>query len=112
MELATRTDSTGIFVVALRVDNLDAGNVQEFKQRMQLLIQDQDRVVLDLDGVNFIDSSGLGALISCLRQVNSRKGDMRLCNPSVTVQALFELMRMQRVFQIHASVTEAVESFA
>ncbi len=47
--------------------------------RRQSLMQDRARVVLDMAGVKFVDSSGLGALISCLRQVNGRKGDFRLC---------------------------------
>jgi anti-sigma B factor antagonist len=69
------------------------------------------RVVLDMAGVQFVDSSGLGALIACLRQTNARRGDFRLCAMSRTVRALFELMRMHRVFNIHETRNEAVTSF-
>jgi anti-sigma B factor antagonist len=112
MDLTGRTDGTGVLVVALREDNLDASNVQAFKDTMHALVQAHHKVVLDMDGVKFIDSSGLGALISYLRQQTARQGDLRLCNLSGTVQALFELMRMQRVFKTHPSIDDAVRSYA
>ena len=75
-------------------------------------MHERSRVVLDMAGVSFVDSSGLGALISCLRQANSRKGDFRLCELSRTVGALFELMRMHRVFNVHDIRADAVASFS
>lgn len=111
MELNGRVEGHDVLVIELREDNLDASNVREFRDVVQSLIQDRTRVVLDLAGVKFVDSSGLGALISCLRQLNSRKGDFRLCEMSRTVRALFELMRMHRVFNIHETRAEAVASF-
>jgi anti-sigma B factor antagonist len=111
MELNGRIEGTDVLVIDLREDNLDASNVREFRDAVQSLIQDRTRVVLDLAGVKFVDSSGLGALISCLRQMNGRQGDLRLCAMSTTVRALFELMRMHRVFNIHATRAEAVASF-
>lgn len=111
MELSGRIEGVDVMVIELREDNLDASNVREFRDAVQSLMGDRTRVVLDLAGVKFIDSSGLGALISCLRQVNSRRGDFRLCEMSRTVRALFELMRMHRVFHIHDTRADAVGSF-
>ena len=111
MNLAVRTEASGVLVIELREDNLDASNVREFKETIQPLLLNHANVVLDMDGVKFIDSSGLGSLISCLRQLNARQGDMKLCNLSATVQALFEMMRMQRVFHVHDSLDEALRSF-
>lgn len=101
-----------VLVIELREDNLDASNVREFKDAVQAVINDRNRVVLDMAGVKFVDSSGLGALISCLRLVNGRGGDFKLCAMSKNVRALFELMRMHRVFNILESRDEAVRSFA
>ncbi|RZL93846.1 MAG: anti-sigma factor antagonist [Variovorax sp.] len=111
MEISSQTEGTHVLVINLREDNLDASNVAEFKETVLALIQPYAHVVLDLTGVKFIDSSGLGAMILCLRQLNARQGDIRLCNLSVTVLALFELMRMNRVFNIHSSREAAVASF-
>ena len=111
MELNGRIEGQDILVIELREDNLDASNVREFRDAVQSLIQDHHKVVLDMAGVNFVDSSGLGALISCLRTLNGKRGDFRLCEMSRTVRALFELMRMHRVFNIHETRADAVASF-
>ncbi|NML16170.1 STAS domain-containing protein [Azohydromonas caseinilytica] len=111
MELNGRVEGHDVLVIELREDNLDASNVREFREAVQSLMQDHTRVVLDMAGVKFVDSSGLGALIACLRQLNARRGDLRLCEMSRTVRALFELMRMHRVFNIHDTRAEAVASF-
>ena len=111
MELTGRIEGTDVLVIDLREDNLDASNVREFRDAVQSLMQERTRVVLDMSGVKFVDSSGLGALISCLRQANGSKGDFRLCEMSRTVRALFELMRMHRVFNIHDTRDNAVASF-
>ncbi|MDC8772996.1 STAS domain-containing protein [Roseateles albus] len=112
MELNGRIEGLNVLVIELREDNLDASNVREFREAAQSLMQEHSHVVLDMSGVKFVDSSGLGALISCLRQLNGRRGDFRLCEMSRTVRALFELMRMHRVFNIHDTRTDAVGSFS
>ena len=112
MELNGKIEDNDVLVIDLREDNLDASNVREFKDAVQAMIHERTKVVLDMSGVKFVDSSGLGALISCLRMVNGRRGDFRLCAMSKTVRALFELMRMHKVFNIHDSRIEAIRSFA
>ena len=111
MELKGIIEGNDVLVVELREDNLDASNVREFRDAVQAVIQERTQVVLDMSGVKFVDSSGLGALISCLRQINGRRGDFKLCGMSKTVRALFELMRMHRVFNIYDSRDDAVRSF-
>jgi anti-sigma B factor antagonist len=112
MQISGRIEGQDVLVIELRETNLDAGNVQAFKDAVQSLFTQSQKVVLDLEGVRFVDSSGLGALISCLRLLNGRKGDLRLCSMSTTVRALFELMRMHRVFAIHESREAAVRSYS
>ena len=111
MELLTHIQGDDVLVIQVQEDNLDASNVRAFRQAMQALIKDQTRVVLDMSHLKFVDSSGLGALISCLRDTNGRKGDFRLSTMSRSVLALFELMRMHRVFSIHETADGAVASF-
>jgi anti-sigma B factor antagonist len=112
VEVNGRVEGPEVMVISLGEDNLDASNVREFKAAVQSLIVDHRRVVLDMTGVRFVDSSGLGALISCLRLVNGQQGDFRLCALSSVVKSLFEMMRMNRVFKIHETRSDAVHSFA
>ena len=69
-----------------------------------------NRIVLDLADVEFIDSSGLGALISSLRSVG-QGGDLVLCNISTQVMNLFCLTRTNRVFKIFNSREKSVNYF-
>lgn len=112
MEIRGREVGADLVVIELREDSLDAANVRAFKDTFVSLTGGRSRAVLDLQGVTFVDSSGLGALISCLRHLHGRSGDLRLAAMSDTVRALFELTRMHRVFAIHASTDEAVRSFS
>jgi anti-sigma B factor antagonist len=112
VELLNNTQGEDVLVIQIQEDNLDASNVRDFREGMQKLIKDKTRVVLDMSSLKFVDSSGLGALISCLRETNGRKGDFRLSNMSRSVLALFELMRMHRVFSIHETAEGAVASFS
>lgn len=111
MKLIDSVQGDDILVIQIQEDNLDASNVRDFREGMQKLMKDNHRVVLDMSLLKFVDSSGLGALISCLRDTNGRKGDFRLSNLSRSVLALFELMRMHRVFSIHDSADSAVKSY-
>ena len=111
MELLDRIQGADVVVIECHEENLDASNVRAFRDRMQQLMKDRTKVVMDMSRLKFVDSSGLGALIACLRDANSRKGDFRLGAMSSSVRALFELMRMHRVFSIHETVDGAVTSF-
>lgn len=111
MELKSEVTPGNILIVRMLVDNLDAGNVRDFKDSVFALIGERSQVVLDMTPLKFVDSAGLGVLISCLRLTNNRRGDFRLCGMTPSVRALFELMRMHRVFAIHETEQAAVKSF-
>jgi len=110
MELSTEVTGD-IAVVELFLDELDASNTVEFKQQMTPILAEHRKVVLDLAQLRFIDSSGLGAMLSCLRQLSQRGGDLKLCGLSKSVRAAFELVRLHRVLDIHATREQAIGAF-
>lgn len=97
-------------VVRATGKSIDAGNTAEFRAALAPLIDQHERIVIDLSAVEFIDSAGIGTLISCLRACGERQGQLRLCGLNRPVQALFELMRMHRIFEVHQDSTAARES--
>lgn len=101
-----------VLVLELPIEELDAGNAAEFKRDMAPFLELETRLVFDLTRLRFIDSSGLGAFLSCLRKVNARKGELKLCCLSKSVRAVFELVRMHRVFDIHPTREAALRAFA
>jgi anti-sigma B factor antagonist len=101
-----------VAVVILPYDELDASNAAELKRDFGPVVEAQPRLVFDLTRLRFIDSSGLGAFLSCLRKANEHGGELKLCGLSKAVRAVFELVRMHRVFDIHATREAAVRAFA
>lgn len=102
----------GIHIATVREDRLDASRAPSFKDEMARLIEGgASRVVLDLGAVAFIDSSGLGAIVSALKRLGPR-GALAVAGASPAVERLFRLTRMDRVFAMHATVDEAVAQMA
>jgi anti-sigma B factor antagonist len=105
-------DTTGdVTVVRLLGEELDASNVGEFKSDMAPVLEATTQLVFDLHQLRFTDSSGLGAFISCLRHVNARGGDVKLCDMSPQVRTVFELARLHRIFDIYSTPEEAISAF-
>jgi anti-sigma B factor antagonist len=100
------------FIALPTAKSLDASNVQAFRNAIVPQLEQYDKVVLDLSNIEFIDSAGVGTLISCLRIVTERQGQLRLCGLNRAVQALFELMRMHRLFEVHPDRQSALRSLA
>jgi anti-sigma B factor antagonist len=100
-----------VAVAMVPMEELDAGNAAEFKRDIAPVVDANAKLVLDLSRLRFVDSSGLGAFISCLRKLNAKGGDLKLCGMSRQVRAVFELVRMHRVFDIYGTSEEAVRAF-
>ncbi|HUJ60684.1 MAG TPA: STAS domain-containing protein [Kofleriaceae bacterium] len=102
----------GVTIAELPYDELDASNASDFKRDAASLVGSETRLVFDLTRLRFVDSSGLGAFLSCLRKVNARGGELKLCGLSKSVRAVFELVRMHRIFDIQPTREAAVRAFA
>ena len=101
----------GVAIATILVDDLDAGNAGDFRRDIAPVLDANPRLVLNLSRLRFVDSSGLGAFISCLRKLNAVGGDLKLCGMSKPVRAVFELVRMHRVFDIFDTPEQAVRAF-
>jgi anti-sigma B factor antagonist len=95
-------------IILIGSENLDAGNVKTFKEQIAPALNEFPTVLIDMSQLSFVDSSGLGALLSCLRTMNNKSGQLKLFAMAKPVQALFELVRMHRIFSIYNNRTEAL----
>jgi len=112
MKLIVNEAGDNTVIVSFPVENLDAGNVKAFRDAILPVTASRDIVVIDMGRLNFVDSSGLGAFLSCLRGMNGKGGQLRLFGMTKPVRALFELVRMHRIFAIYESREEALEEVA
>jgi anti-sigma B factor antagonist len=69
------------------------------------------KIVMNLAGVNYIDSTGLGELVSGYRLVKSEGGELKLLNLNKKVTNLLQITKLYTVFDIHTQETQAVTSF-
>lgn len=111
MQLSPETIDTNITVIPVPGPTLDASSAKDLKVAMAPLLTANAKIILDLSQLKFVDSSGLGAMLSFLRQLNGMGGDLKLCGMSKPIRALFELVRMHRVFEIFNTREEAAASF-
>ena len=101
------SDDGNFQVIAVHEGRIDAAAAIRFKDRMrELTAGGAPHVVLDLCEVEFIDSSGLGAIVAAMKQMGTtRRLDLAGLTPAV--DRVFRLTRMDSVFTIHASLAEA-----
>lgn len=108
MNIVDITRHNEIAVLRPSVRRLDASNALAFKEAVvQRIAAGDRRLVLDLGGVEFIDSSGLGAIVGVLKNL-AGSGSLVVCNVKGPVLNLFRLTRMDRVFTIVDGTDEAV----
>jgi anti-anti-sigma factor len=112
MEIMHTTEN-GVLVITPQTESLDANDAREFKEKVIELIasNDKQKVVFDLQFLQFIDSSGLGTLLSVLRILHSKGGELKLARMSKPIRTMFELVSMHKIFEIFNSTEEAVRSF-
>jgi anti-sigma B factor antagonist len=105
-------EKNGIVIVYVLEERLDAHNSNDLKEEMQRLFQDgKKNILIDLSEVRFIDSSGLGALVSGFKNAITNQGNLKLSSLQPQVKSMFELTRLHRVFEIFPSAGEAIETF-
>lgn len=105
------TTKDGVAIALLDSESLETGNVAAFRSAITPITDRNDQVVLDLSRVAFMDSTGLGAMLSCLRSLKAKNGALKLASLTPEVAQLFEMVLMDRVFEIFPDVTSAASSF-
>jgi anti-sigma B factor antagonist len=105
-------ENGNVVLMVVKEERLDAHNSDHLKQELARLFEEgKTRIVVDLKEVRFIDSSGLGALVSGFKNASSRQAGLKLSSLQNQVKSMFELTRLQRVFDIYPTVDEAIEAF-
>jgi anti-sigma B factor antagonist len=92
-------------------DHLDLRNLKPWKREINRLIRPGARVVLDLSQVRHVDSAACGALLAAYRGLLDVGGELKLCAVARPVRALFELVRLHRVFEVYNTREEALRAF-
>lgn len=102
----------GAVVVELKGNVMGGPEAQEFSDLLHKLLDDgKKNVVIDLSGVKFMNSSGLGMLISGFTTIKNGGGSMKLANATEKINSLLVITKLITIFDNYESVEEAVASF-
>jgi len=112
LEVQTRRTDAGITVVVPN-GRLDVAGAPTLKAAIGDAVKDDGtpRLVIDMEGVSFVDSTGLGSVIAALKLVRGSKGDIRLAAPNQQVRVVLELTTLDRVFAYYPTVEDALTDF-
>ena len=107
------TETLGsISVVKLTDDRLDASMAIRFKEALKALVDEGvTHMVLDMSNINFMDSSGLGAVVAHMKYMGTDRV-FEICGLTPTVDKVFKLTRMDSVFKIYPDVQSALDADA
>ena len=100
-----------ITIVRIQYNALDVNNAEQFKKEMAPILEKGKNIIFEMSNVIFIDSSGCGALLSCLRKLNKNGKDLKCFGVQQQVQIVFELIRLHRIIEIFRTKKEAIKSF-
>ena len=84
---------------------------EEFKDTMFERLKDHKQVLFNLQKMEHVDSSGLGALVSILQWENTNGGTIKLCCLQPRPKIVFDITKVYRIFDIYATEAEALASF-
>jgi anti-sigma B factor antagonist len=91
---------------------LIVGNRQELKQQVLEQLEDGDqKFVIDFANTGYIDSSGLGVLVSLSKKIREQGGELRLSSLNDDLRTLFELTKLDTLFRITDNKQQALEGF-
>ena len=103
----------GVHVVSFAdTDRFNALIAEPVKQELlEYFNKPNTRLIIDLEGISFIDSSGFGVFLSTMKAANNNYGTLKICNISEEVMELFKLLQLHNVFELYKDLDECIQSF-
>ncbi|HWA57527.1 MAG TPA: STAS domain-containing protein [Gemmatimonadales bacterium] len=111
MAFTASKDASGVYLIRVE-GQLIVGNRQELKTAVQEALDHAERrFVIDFSRTGYIDSSGLGALVSISKKIREQGGDLRLSGLNEDLRSLFELTKLDTLFSISDTAERALGGF-
>lgn len=102
-----RTEKDDALIITVQASRIDAASAIHMKEQFRTCIETpSERVIMDISQVEFMDSSGLGAMVACLKLLDGKP--LEIASLSATVKKVFTLTRMDQVFVLHKDLNSAL----
>ncbi|MEM7141281.1 MAG: STAS domain-containing protein [Actinomycetota bacterium] len=109
MQIVTSSHHRGSWTILTIAGELDVVGGPDLRQAVMAEVQSgHHRLILDLTGVDFLDSFGLGVIVGALKRTRLLDGDLRIVVPEARLRRVFEVCDLDRVFDLHLDVDGAV----
>lgn len=107
----TMNEKNQVQILGLK-GRLDLSSGGGLKEKVKSLMEENNNTIhLNLSQVDFINSSGLGVLVSIMKEIRLQKGRLTLSNLASYVQEIFEITQLSHIFEIYATEEEALSSY-
>jgi anti-sigma B factor antagonist len=101
-----------VAVLTLKGNLMGDPDTENFREKIRSLLQEGfSKIVVDMKGVRWISSTGLGTLIAALTSVKNKNGELRLAHVTEKVESLFAITQLVKVFKTYETVDRAIASF-
>lgn len=110
LKMSTRTVQ-GILVVDCEGRIIFGEESADLRDTMKMLIGQSNRIVLNLAGVNYIDSGGLGTLVALYTTAHTAGTTIKLCNLTQRVGDLLQVTKLLTIFEVYDSEQKAIDAF-
>ncbi len=101
-----------IDIISFSISKINALVTDEIREAiLKVFDNSNSKVIIDLKGVEYVDSSGFGCFLSVMRAARNNYSTLKFANPEPRVTELFETLHLQTVFQIYSDMDSCVKSF-
>jgi anti-anti-sigma factor len=101
-----------IDIISFSVNSINALIVDEIRDSILKIFENSNtKAIIDLKGVEYIDSSGFGCFLSIMRAARNNYGVLKFAKPEPRVTELFQMLNLQTVFQIYPDIDTCIKSF-
>lgn len=102
-------------IIIVRFDNVNRFNAliaEPVKEQLkEYFNKPKTKLILNLENIDFVDSTGFGVFLSIMKTANNNYGFFKICNINPEVMELFKLLQLHNVFEIYGTLEDCIESF-
>ena len=99
-------------IISFSVNKIDAMITDDIRESINKVFDNSNsKVIIDLKGVEYIDSSGFGCFLSAMRAARNNYGILKFANPEPAIMKLFETLHLHTVFQIYDDLDVCIRTF-
>jgi anti-sigma B factor antagonist len=110
--MLTTEKKENIDLINFSVDKINALNSEEIKEKIiKILESPNSKLLINLSGVEYIDSSGFGCFLSAMKVAKNNYGTIRFCCLSSNVRSVFETLHLHTIFDIYPDSESGIRSF-